>query len=239
MSTVASESSGKLARRVQDSSRRLRDFEARLRGATSPRERAELADIIVPEYVSVGDSAKAAEVIDSIVDTGEPNLDARITALRAIVEAMHGNNPDAILDRAFQLVQPTATSTMAVVHHRAGVAYLSARRSSDAQKHALQGLWLADSNGERSIAARAASVLYAVNYHLTDDLQAARYYAELAAVEATAAGEMAIRRLFLCAQLDFAISFGEWDRARSLVDLLRRDKWYDAHSGGQAAQAAI
>lgn len=217
----------------------MRDFETRFRGATDPRERAELADIIVPEYVSLGDAAKAAEIIDSIVDVGEPNLDARLTALRAIVEAMHGNNPDPLLERAFRLVPPMASSTIAVVHHRAGMAYLSARRSNDAQKHALQGFWLADSNGERSLAARAASVLYAVNYHLTGDQQAARYYAELAAVEATAAGETAIRRLFLCVQLDFAVSFGEWDRAGSIVDLLRREKWYDAYSGAQTAQVAI
>ena len=70
------ESSGKTGPRVQDPSRRLRDFETRFRGATDPRERAELADIIVPEYVSLGDAAKAAEIIDSDCHVGEPNLDA-------------------------------------------------------------------------------------------------------------------------------------------------------------------
>ncbi len=214
----------------------MRELEARFRGATDPHERALLADAIVPEYVSHGDAGRAAEFIDSVTEVDDPDLSARITALRGVVDAMHGNDPRRFLDRAFRMAAGGSTVTAAVVHHRAGVAYFNARLAHEAEKHALQALWLADSDGQRRLAARAASVLYAVHYHLTGDMHSARYYAELAAVEATAGGENTIRRFFLCVQLDLAVSFGEWDRARSLLDLLRRDRWYDSYSGGQLAQ---
>jgi len=195
-----------------------------------------LADSIVPEYVSRGDSGKAAEYIDAITAVDDPDLSARIAALRGIVEAMHGNDPTRFLERAFAIASASAPGTLAVVHHRAGVAYFNARQRHEAEKHALQALWLSDADGQRRLAARAASVLYGVHYHLTGDMQSARYYAEVVAVEAAAAGELTIRRLFLCAQLDLAVFFGEWDRARSLLDLLRRDRWYDSYSGSQVAQ---
>jgi DNA-binding CsgD family transcriptional regulator len=238
MSTVASESPERLPRKVQDPSRLLRELEARFRSSTDPHERAVLADAIVPEYVSIGDAARAAEVIDSIPDVDDPDLAARLTALRAIVEAMHGNDPEKILVDVVSK-KSLASATSAVVQHRAGLAYFYARRPHAAENHALQALWFADADGQRRLAARAASVLYAVHYHLTGDMKAARYYAEVAAVEATAAGEAVIRRLFLIAQLDLAVCFGEWDRARSLLELLRRDKWYDTYSGGQAAQVGL
>ncbi|MGA3037122.1 MAG: helix-turn-helix transcriptional regulator [Vulcanimicrobiaceae bacterium] len=236
MSTVAGESSEKLPRKSQDPTRLLRELEARFRGSTNPHERAMLADSIVPEYVSHGDAVRAAEIIDGVADVDDADLSARITTLRAIVEAMHGNDPRPLLERAFRLASAGSPSTIAVVHHRAGVAYFNARLPHEAEKHALQALWLLDADGQRRLAARAASVLYGVHYHLTGDLHSARYYAEVGAVEATAAGDMTIRRLLLCVQLDLAVSFGEWDRARSLVDLLRRDRWYDSYSGGQVAQ---
>ena len=240
MSTVANESPERLPRRAQDPSRLLRELETRFRSSTDPHDRAMLADAIVPEYVSHADAARAADILDALqaVD-GDLDLSARIASLRAIVEAMHGNDPDPQLRVALAREPGLSPVTAGVVQHRAGLAYFYARRPHFAEEHALQALWFADAEGERRLAARAASVLYAVHYHLTGDMKAARYYAEVASVEATAAGETVICRLFQIAQLDLAVCFGEWDRARSLLELLRRNKWYDTYSGGQAAQVGM
>lgn len=239
MSTVAGETPERLPRKVQDPSRLLRELESRFRGSTDPHERAMLADAIVPEYVSHADAARAAEILDVVRDVADPDLAARISSLRAIVEAMHGNDPDPMLSLALSRESSLSSATTGVVQHRVGLAYFYARRPHAAEEHALQALWFADAEGQRRLAARAASVLYAVHYHLTGDMKAARYYAEVASVEATAAGETVICRLFQIAQLDLAVSFGEWDRARSLLELLRRNRWYDAYSGGQAAQVGM
>ncbi len=196
---------------------------------------------IVPEYVSHGDAAKARRNhrLASWTSTSRTSSRASQLCVRSS-KPCTATIPIGPLRTRVSTCRRWRRRRSRVVHHRAGMAYLSARRSNEAQKHALQGFWLADSDGERRLAARAASVLYAVNYHLTGDMHSARYYAELAAVEATAAGEKAIRRLFLCVQLDFAVSFGEWDRAGSLVDLLRREKLVRRlFRSAQTAQVAI
>ena len=124
---------------------------------------------------------------------------------------MEGKPPDGELSAALALLPAVSDSSSALVRHRAGAACFFARQALAAEEHSLQALWLADVNGLRRIAARSASVLYGVHYHLTGDLQVARYYAEVATVEASAAGDVPTRRQFLIAQYDLAAVFAEWD----------------------------
>jgi len=146
-----------------------------------------------------------------------------------VVAAMHGDDPDEHLRFALDLLPMIPEASAAVVQGRAGFAYFYARRAYEAEQHSLQALWVSQSNGMHALAARTASIMYTVHYHLTGDLQAARYYAEVLGVEAVAAGDREARRLSLIQQYDLAATFGEWDRARSLRTLLRRDATLDSY----------
>lgn len=221
---VAYSSAHNLPRQHQSPARRLRELEAQFRLAEDPHERALIADALVPEYVTLGDAKNAEEVLGSI--GGERNdleLNARITALRAVVAAMNGDPPDDFVSKALESLPALPEYSMALVRGRVGVAYFYARRSREAEEHLLQALWLADVAGLRAIATKTAGVLYGVHYHLTGDLQAARYYAEVQGLEAVAAGDKALHRWSLYQQLDLATTFAEWDRASSIRALLRRE----------------
>jgi DNA-binding NarL/FixJ family response regulator len=222
-------------RRSYDPARLLRELESQFKLSCDPVERARLADWIVPEYISLGDSEAAANVLREVNDNGDPESNARISALRAEVHAMLGEDPEPHIKAALDLLPELAESSVALVRHRLGVAYFFARHPPAAEEQSLHALWLSDVGGLRRLASRTASVLYAVHYHLTGDLEAARYYAELATIEAAAAGDDKFRRSYLIAQLDLAVMFGEWTRARSILELLRRERWYDTY----AATASI
>ena len=230
---------GGIPRKPFDPSRLLRELEAKFKLAQDPHERAILADWIVPEYITYVDAQTAREYLDRVAESDDPEVTVRMETLRGIVAAMEGDDPQSHLEKALKLLGTVAPATVAVVQHRAGLAHFFARHPHAAEKHALQALWRADAEGLRRLAARAASVLYAVHYHLTGDLQAARYYAEVASVEAAAAGDAMVRRQFLIAQFDLAVVFAEWDRARSLLEMLRRDRWYDTYSGSIVAQIGV
>ncbi|MGH7683901.1 MAG: hypothetical protein ACREMT_06130, partial [Vulcanimicrobiaceae bacterium] len=172
-----------LPRRHQDAARRIKELEAQFRLAPDARERALIADVLVPIYATAGEATLAEETLSCVGYTEDAELDARIAALRGIVAAMHGDDPSVPLKPALELLPMIPETTAALVHSRAGLAYFFARRAYEAEQHSLQALWFADGNGLRWLAARAASVLYVIHYHLTGDLQAARYYAEVEGVE--------------------------------------------------------
>ena len=151
---------------------------------------------------------------------------------------MEGKDPEPELDLALGFLPGNSDPTNAIVRQRAGVACFFARQALAAEEHSLQALWLCDVNGMLRAAARSASVLYGVHYHLTGDLHIARYYAEVATVEASAAGDVPIKRQFLIAQYDLAAVFAEWDRAQAVRDLLRRDASHEPHYAGTAARIA-
>ena len=216
-------------RRSYDPARLLRDLESQFKLSRDPIERARLADWIVPEYVSYGNPEAAAGILAEISGGIDADSNARISALRAEVSAMQGRNPQPYIDAAVELLPQLVESGIALVRHRLGVAYFFARKASEAEEQSLYALSISDIGGLRRLASRTASVLYAIHYNLTGDLEAARYYAELATVEATAAGDDKFRRSYLIAQLNLAVMFGEWDRSRSLIELLRRERWYDAY----------
>jgi DNA-binding CsgD family transcriptional regulator len=218
---------GNMPSRRQAAARRLKELEARFRLARDPRERALIADALVPEYVTRGETASAADVLAVVTPTEDAELDACIASLRGIVAAMSGDNPNKELGPALDLLSMIPDRTSALVRHRAGVAYFFARRMHEAEEHSLHALWLAETNGLRHLAMASASVLYGVHYHLTGDLQAARYYAEVQGIEATAAGDSAARGSALRLQYDLAATFGEWDRASALRALLRRESFSD------------
>ncbi len=237
MSTVAGESSEKLPRKVQDPARLLRELETRFRVSTDPIERAQIADKIVPEYVNYGDADRAADVLERLEEVDDPDLASRIAALRAEVLAMQGRDFEPAIQQALSRTDDVKPETVALLKHRAGLAYFFARQPSAAEEHSLQALWLADVHGLRRLASRTASVLYGIHYMLTGDMHAALYYAEVATVEAVAAGDAMLRRQFLIAQFDLAVSFASWDRARSLFAMLRRDRWYETYSATTSARA--
>jgi DNA-binding CsgD family transcriptional regulator len=224
----------RLPRRSYDAARLLRELEAQFWLTTDARERAVLADWIVPEYVTYGNPEAAAKILAEVPEQDDPEARARMATLWGTVHAMQGKDPEPDLRRAVALIPELPEHTVALLRHRVGTAYFFARRPSAAEEHSLQALWLSDITGHRRLAARTASVLYGVHYHLTGDLDAARYYAETATVEAAAAGDHKFRRDYLIAQFDLAVMFGEWDRARSMLDLLRRERWQDAYSSMMA-----
>lgn len=233
---LVASSDASLPRRHQAAARRLKELEAQFRLARDPRARALIADVLVPAYVTAGETGLADEILSSVGHTEDAEVDARIAALRGIVAAMNGDDPSTTLKPALDLLPMIPESTAALVHSRAGVAYFFARRAYEAEQHSLQALWVADASGMRWLAARTASVLYGIQYHLTGDLQAARYYAEVQGVEAVAAGDDVARRIALHAQFDLAVTFGEWDRAAALRSLLRRETFNDVQNNAYAAR---
>lgn len=236
MANLVEFDAGGVPRKPYDAARLLRELEAQFRLSQDPRERAILADWIVPEYIAYGDPERAAEFLVRVPKSDDPEIAARMASLRAIVHAMEDRNAEADLQVAKDLLPLLSSACSAVIEHRIALAHFFARQAHAAQEHALRGLSVADAEGLRRLAARIASVLYATNYHLTGDLQAARYYAEVATVEAAAGGDPMMRRQYLAAQFDLAVSFADWDKARSLLEMLRRDRWYDTYSAGPALQ---
>jgi DNA-binding CsgD family transcriptional regulator len=215
-----------------------RDLERRVRLSESDAERATLADSLVPEYVTRGDSDSAARLLSSLGDVAEPALRARLLALAAVVKAMRHEEPRAEIAEAVALLELVPEPTAAVVRQRAGVAMFFAQAALEAEEHSLRALWLCEKNGLHRLAARAASVLYGVHYHLTGDLQAAAYYAEVGSTESAAGGELASRQFFLIAQFDLATVFADWDRASSLRHLVRREGGGDTAGSTTAAHVA-
>ena len=187
-----------------------------------------IADALVPEYITRRQVDRALEALARIPPSDDPEVVARLGVLHGAVAAMTGEEPDAHLSQALALLPELSEPTAAVVLQRAGVACFYARRATEAEGHLLQSLWLCDANGMRWLAARTANVLYGVHYHLTGDFQAARYYAEVEGVEAVAAGDPEMRRLSLYQQYDLAVLFGEWSRAESIRNLVRRESAPDA-----------
>jgi DNA-binding CsgD family transcriptional regulator/tetratricopeptide (TPR) repeat protein len=230
------DNSGKLAKRLPDAGKLLRELEAKFRLSSDARERALLADWIVPEYITYGDAERAADVLDRVAEIDDPEIASRIAALRAEVQAMQGRDPEPAIRHALSFVDSVKPEIGALLKHRVGLAYFFARQPNAAEEHSLQALWLADVHGLRRLASRTASVLYAVHYMLTGDMQAALYYAEVATVEAAAAGDAMFRRQFLIAQFDLSVTFAAWDRAKSLLEMLRRDRWYDTYSASVTAR---
>jgi DNA-binding CsgD family transcriptional regulator len=230
------DSNGKLAKRPQDAGKLLRELEAKFRLSNDPLQRAQLADWIVPEYITYGDAERAADVLDRVEEIDDPEISSRIAALRAEVQAMQGHDPESTIRYALSFIDVVKPETGALLKHRVGLAYFFARQPNAAEEHSLQALWLADVHGLRRLASRTASVLYAVHYMLTGDMQAALYYAEVATVEAAAAGDAMFKRQFLIAQFDLSVTFAAWDRAKSLLEILRRDRWYDTYSASVSAR---
>jgi DNA-binding CsgD family transcriptional regulator len=216
-------------RRSYDPARLLRELESQFKLSRDPVERARLADWIVPEYVTSGEPEIAARILSDVPATADPETAARLASLHAEVRAMQGEDPEPQVNAALKLVPQIAEAAAALVRHRVGLAYFFARQTQKAEEHSLCALWLSDTAGLRRLAAHTASVLYGVHYYLTGDLEAASYYAELTTVEAASAGHDKLRRQFLIAQFDLAVMFADWDRARSMHELLRREKWYDAY----------
>lgn len=227
---------GQLVKRTHDAAKLLRELEAKFRLSSDPHERAMLADWIVPEYINYGDVERAAGILEQLQDVDDRGLTSRIAVLRAEVLALQGEDPEPAIRFALSFADDVEPETAAILKHRAGLAYFYARQPKAAEEHSLQALWHADVHGMRRLASRAASVLYAVHYMLTGDMQSAMYYAEVATVEAAAAGDAMFRRQFLIAQFDLAVSFAAWDRARSLLAMLRRDRWYDTYSASISAR---
>lgn len=227
-----------LARRQSNAARRLSDLEAQFRLAQDARERAILADALVPQYISRGDARAAAEALASVQDGDEAEIRARLLALRGVVAAMRGEDAARYLEGALELLPSISEPSVVTIHQRAGVAYFFARQPHEAEEHCLQALWLSDFNGLRWEATAAASVLYGIHYHLTGDLKAARYYAEVQGVEAVAAGNKAARRSALNLQYDLAATFAEWERAATLRALLRREGSIDSYGNEFPARVA-
>jgi DNA-binding CsgD family transcriptional regulator len=220
-----------LPQRRLDGLELLRDLERRFRNARDPLERAQLADRLVPELVSNDEADKAFAVLAGIEEYAvDFESRARLLALRGVVKAMHGESPAADIAAAARLLPGLSGPATAVVRHRAGVASFHARNALDAEEHSLAALALCERYGMRWLGARTASTLYGVYYHLTGDLNSARFYAELATSQADAAGDTAVRRAYWCAQYDLACVFADWDRAGSLRELLRRDRGHEAYS---------
>jgi DNA-binding CsgD family transcriptional regulator len=203
----------------------LRDLERRFRNSRDALERAHLADRLVPELVSVAQPERAAQVLANIGElVPDPDARARLSALRGVVRAMAGESPADDLAAALALLPAIPGPTQAVVRQRAGVASAYSRDALGCEEHSLAALTLCDRYGMRGLGSRAAGVLYGLYYHLTGDLQAARYYAELATSLADSSGDTTTRRSFLVAQYDLACVFADWDRAGSLRELIRRDR---------------
>ena len=210
-------------RQVFDAGLLQRELESKFRLSRDPGERAVLADALVPEYLSTFDAESASAVLAATADVDDPAVRARLNALRAIVAAIQGEDPSTLAARSLGEAELLPAPVRALVHQRIGLAFMNARDAVRTHEHELRALALCEELGLRRLAARAASVLYALLYHLTGDLQAARYFAELATLEATTCSDAPMRRRYLIAQFDLAAVFGEWDRARSLRELLRRE----------------
>jgi len=214
-----------LPQRRLDGAELVRDLEERLRRSQDPLERAHLADRLVPELVTDYQGERAAEVLAGIADpVGDVDLQACILALRGVVKALNGGSPADDIEAALRLLPRLSGPKSAIVRHRAGVASLHAHNAHDAEEHQLAALALCDQYGMRWLGARASGALYALCYHVTGDLQGARYYAKLTTSLANAAGDAKVRRMFLGAQYDLACVFADWDEAKSLRELLRRDR---------------
>ncbi len=211
----------------------LRDLERRFRAAVDPAQRIDLADRLVPELVGNSDAERAALVLEAIDTTGaSAEARARLHALRGVVSAMLGESHAADVEQALSLLPALGGPAAAVVLQRAAVAALHARDARTAEEQALASLALCDRHGLSWLGARAAASLYGLHYHLTGDLHAARFYAELATGLAGAASDGALRRACLTAQFDLACVFGDWDQAGSLRELLRRDRGPEAYTSG-------
>ena len=219
-----------LPQRRLDGAELLRDLERRFRSAKDPLEKAQLADRLVPELVSNLQGEKAAQILSSVEDFAtDPDSRACLIALRAVVKAMNGESPAPDLAAAMRLLPRLSGPKAALVRHRAGVASFHARDAHGTEEHALAALALCERYGMRGTGARTATTLYALHYHMTGDLQTALYYARLATSLADIAGQTAIRRAYLVAQYDLASVFADWDNARSLRELIRRDRGSDAY----------
>jgi DNA-binding CsgD family transcriptional regulator len=229
----------RLPRRSYDAARLLRELEAQFWLTTDARERAVLADWIVPEYVTYGNPEAAAKILAEVPEQDDPEARARMATLRTLVRAMQGEDFEEDVRLALEMAPQIPECAVALIRHRAGAAYFFARQPRQAEEHSLQALWIADIGGLRRLAARTASVLYGVHYYLTGDLQAARYYAEIATVEAAGAGDDKFRRDYLIAQFDLAVMFGEWERARSMQELVRRERWQDTYFATAAAREGV
>lgn len=215
----------------------VRDLERRFRQANDAVERAHLADRLVPLLVSYAETKRAQTVLASVSDfVPDTEARARLYALRGVVSAMTGSSPRAELDQALALLGAISGPAAAVVRQRAGVASVFARNVVEGEEHSLAALELCDRYGMRWLGSRAASTLYGIYYHLTGDLQAARYYAELSTSLADAAGDGVWRRTYLVAQYDLACVFADWDRAGSLRELIRRDRFQESPSARMATR---
>src|SRR5579863_3596344 len=127
MSTVAGESSEKLPRKAQDPTRLLRELETRFHATSDPVERAQIADKIVPEYINYGHADRAADVLDGLKDVDDSDLASRVASLRAEVLAMQGRDFESEIREALRRIDSLKPETVALLRHRAGLAYFFAR----------------------------------------------------------------------------------------------------------------
>jgi len=201
----------------------LRDLETRFRLSRDDGERAIIADVLVPLYIPRGDYIAANDVLASVPDPPDTDLRLRLAALRAMIAAVEGQDPEALLPARVLERDDIRESSRAVIEQRSAYAFFFARDAVRAEQHATNAMVLAEARGERRAAAGAAGMLYVIHYHLTGDLEAARYYAELATMQSAAAQDVQWRHHYLTAQYDLAAVFGEWERVTSLAELLRRE----------------
>ncbi len=202
-----------------------RDLERRLENATCPSERARVADQLATVYANAGDVDGAAAVLDQVGWIADVELRGPLEALRGVIAAMNGESAAEIVEAAVELVDQVSEPTAAVVLQRLGAAMYFNRDTLAAEKYSLSALDLAEKLENRWLMARAAAVLYGVNAHLTWDYGEAWHYAEVATTEANAAEDRFMFRASSIAQLELAVTQGQWELAERLRAPLRRDRF--------------
>ena len=229
---------GSLRKNPIDLQEFIREMERRFRAATSARDRAAIAERLLPELISLADVDRALAVLARVpLQIADPALAARILALRGVVAAMRGLDASDI-DRALALMTGLPEADTVIITGRAMYAAFLQKDAMTAQRHALSALEIAERIGDHRSAAQMCVALNTIHYHLTQDLALALFWLERGSLFAYHAGHLSLWRATIVGQYELAVLFGRRDQAEALAQLLHRHPAAAQYTEGTASIVA-